>query len=139
MPMCCSFCRDQKSGFVFPRRETMRVAVAFSLLVLACGGSSSPQGPVQLQITAAGIAPNAITIPTGAQVRFVNKDTVSHRITSSNCPELSTQALATDETFTSAPLTGPKTCNYNDTVNPGTSFAGTVTILQPGVDGGSGY
>src|SRR6266436_6311847 len=101
MPMCCSFCRDQKSGFVFPRRETMRVAVAFSLLVLACGGSSSPQGPVQLQITAAGIAPNAITIPTGAQVRFVNKDTASHRITSSSCPELSSPApLTTDQSFT---------------------------------------
>jgi hypothetical protein len=24
-------------------------------------------------------------------------------------------------------------------VNQGASFAGTVTILQPGVDGGSGY
>jgi|SRR5712671_4065175 len=117
----------------------MRVAVAFSLLVLACGGSSSPQGPVQLQITAAGINPRTITIPSGVQVSFVNKDTASHQITSS-CPELSTpMALATDQSFTSAPLTGPKTCNFNDTVNPGTTFAGTVTVLQPGVDGGSGY
>jgi plastocyanin len=117
----------------------MRVAVAFSLLVLACGGSSSPQGPVQLQITAAGINPRTITIPSGVQVSFVNKDTASHQITSSNCAELSSQALATGESFTSAPLTGPKMCNFNDTVNQGASFAGTVTILQPGVDGGSGY
>jgi len=115
----------------------MRVAVAFSLLVLACGGSSSPQGPVQLQITAAGIAPNTITIPSGVQVSFVNKDTASHQITSS-CPELSSPALATDQSFT-VTLTGPKTCNFNDTVNQGASFAGTVTVLQPGVDGGSGY
>ncbi|HEY4884221.1 MAG TPA: hypothetical protein VII08_11370 [Myxococcales bacterium] len=117
----------------------MRVAVAFSLLVLACGGSSSPpQGPVQLQITAAGINPRTITIPSGAQVSFVNKDTASHQITSS-CPELSTpMALATDGSFT-ATLTGPQTCNFNDTVNPGAAFAGTVTVLQPGVDGGSGY
>jgi len=116
----------------------MRVAVTFSLLVLACGGSSSPQGPVQLQITAAGITPSPITIPSGAQVSFVNKDTASHQITSS-CSELSTPtALATDQSFT-ATLIGPKTCNFNDTVNQGATFAGTVTVLQPGVDGGSGY
>ncbi len=117
----------------------MRVAVAFSLVILACGGSSSPQGPVQLQITAAGINPRTITIPSGVQVSFVNKDTASHQITSNDCAELSSQALATDQSFTSAPLTGPKTCNFNDTVNQGASFAGTITVLQPGVDGGSGY
>jgi len=118
----------------------MRVAVAFSLLLLACGGSSSPQGPVQLQITAAGIAPTPITIPSGAQVSFVNKDTASHQITSSSCPELGSPVLATNGTFT-ATLTGqpsgPKTCNYNDSVNA--ALAGTITVLQPGVDGGSGY
>ena len=116
----------------------MRVAVALSLLILACGGSSSPQGPVQLQITAAGISPKDITIPSGAQVSFVNKDTASHQIASS-CQELSTPApLATNGTFT-ATLTGPKTCNFNDSMNSGATFAGTVTILAPGVDGGSGY
>ena|SRR6266478_1075352 len=115
----------------------MRVAVAFSLLILSCGGSSSPQGPVQLQITAAGINPNTITIPSGAQVSFVNKDTASHQINSS-CPELSSPVLATNGSFT-ATLTGPKTCNFNDSVNSGMAFAGTVTVLQPGVDGGSGY
>ena len=115
----------------------MRVAVAFSLLILACGGSSSPQGPVQLQITAAGITPSPITIPSGAQVSFVNKDTASHQITSSSCPELSSPApLITNQSFT-VTLTGPKTCNYS--VNSGATFAGTVTILAPGVDGGSGY
>ena len=115
----------------------MRVAVAFSLLIVACGGSSSPQGPVQLQITAAGITPNPITIPSGAQVSFVNKDTASHQIASSSCPELSSPApLTTDQSFT-VTLTGPKTCNYNDSMNA--ALAGTITVLQPGVDGGSGY
>jgi plastocyanin len=116
----------------------MRVAVAFSLLVLACGGSSSPQGPVQLQITAAGINPRTITIPSGVQVSFVNKDAASHQITSSDCAELSSPMLTMDQSFT-VTLTGPKTCNFNDSVNQGATFAGTVTVLQPGVDGGSGY
>jgi hypothetical protein len=46
--------------------------------------------------------------------------------------------LTMDQSFT-VTLTGPKTCNFNDSVNQGATFAGTVTVLQPGVDGGSGY
>jgi plastocyanin len=119
----------------------MRRAAAFALLAsLGCGksGGSGPSG-AQLQITAGGVSPNTISIPSGGQVTFTNKDSGPHQITSSACAELNSPNLSTGQSFT-ATLTGPKTCPFSDALNPAaTVFDGTITVEAPGVDAGSGY
>jgi len=120
----------------------MRLAVALALTgAVACGGNSSPPPPpsgAALTITAAGVSPNAITVPSGGKVTFTNNDTAPHQIASADCGELASPSLATGQAF-SATLLGPKTCTYDDGLNPSAAaFDGTITV-ETADAGGSGY
>ena len=117
----------------------MRLALLFVPLALsACGGTSSGAA-AQLQLTSAGASPNAITVPNGGQVRFINQDTVNHQIASPDCAELSSPQLSPKGDFLATLTGGPKTCTFKDGLNPTvTSFDGTVTVRAPGTGGGGG-
>ena len=120
----------------------MRTGIVLAALAFgACGGSSSSQSAAQIQLTAAGASPSAITLPSGGQVHFVNQDSAAHQIASTTCSEMSSPQLGNGQDFLTSPLTGPKTCSFNDGLNPSNAnFSGTVTVNAPGTGGGgSGY
>ena len=116
----------------------MRTAILLIAITafVACGGSGgggTPSGPFDVNLTAAGVSPNSFTALSEASLRFTNHDTVSHQITSSNCGELSTPAIAAGANATAKLGPGPKSCNFSDGLNPAAvAFQGSVTVLAPG-------
>src|SRR5882672_10074556 len=82
-----------------PKGTTMRAAILliapFAFFV-ACGGSGggTPAGPLDVNLTATGAVPRSFSALSQASLRFVNQDAVDHRISSSNCTELTTPTLA---------------------------------------------
>jgi hypothetical protein len=104
------------------------------VFLVACGGSGggTPTGPLDVNLTPTGAAPRSFTALSQAQLRFVNQDTVDHRISSSNCTELTTPTLAAGMNATATLGAGPKSCDYSDSAHPSdTRFQGTVTVLPP--------
>ena len=109
------------------------------LCLLGCGGSG-PSGPVQIELTSAGLNPASIRAPSAGQVHFVNHDAADHQIASTACPELASPKLAHNGEFTATLGVGPKPCSFSDSLNPSaTAFQGTVTVGAPGGTSGSGY
>ena len=105
-------------------------------IALACGGSSAPGGPLQIELTAAGLNPSSTSAVSGGQVNFVNHDTAAHQIASTSCSELASGQLAAGASFLTAVGTGPKSCTFNDGLNPtALQFQGTINVAAPG----SGY
>ncbi len=102
------------------------------LVAVGCGGSGGgAPASADFQITAAGVTPVTVTIASSGHVSFVNKDAAAHQITSS-CGALQSPSLATNATFTSAPIAGPATCTFSDALNPANSaFNGTVNVSAP--------
>ena|SRR5438132_1657773 len=113
------------------------------LALAACGGDSgSNVTAATINLTASGAASpantSAITVPSGGRVHFFNKDTTNHQV-SSNCTELSSPQLAPGNDFLSPALAGPKSCTFNDALNPSNNaFSGSVTVSAPGTGGGGG-
>ena len=124
----------------------MKAAIVLiaSLALAACGGSSSSsQAPAEVDLTASGATAGGgtvnISIPSGGQINFVNKDTASHQIASSDCSELNSSQLAQNQTFLATMVGGPKSCTFHDALNPAASpFTGNIAVTAPGTDGG-GY
>lgn len=115
----------------------MRLALALVVLA-ACGGSSSSGKPATIQVTlgASGVSPASVNAGSGGQVHFVNNDTAAHQIASTNCTELASSSLAAGGAFTATLGTGPKTCNYNDGLNPAAAaFAGAINVAAPSAPG----
>jgi hypothetical protein len=87
-----------------------------------------------VSITAAGASVHAVGAAGGECLVFVNDDTANHQPAtygSPACPELDAPAaLLPGGTFTTAPLSGPKTCSWEDSLNPPSSGGG---------GGGGGY
>lgn len=101
----------------------------------ACGGSGggTPSGPFEVNITSAGVSPSTFTALSQASLHFTNRDTVSHNITSPNCGELTTGAMAAGADATVTLGAGPKSCDFSDSLHPtAAAFKGTVTVLAPG-------
>lgn len=123
----------------------MRTVLAFMAAgLLACGGGSSSNPPgaptgVEVDFTAAGVTPASVNVASGGQVQFVNKDTASHQVSSTACPELNTAAMAAGQS-TTVGISGTKQCPFVDSLNPSAvNFRGTVNVAPAGSDAGPGY
>ncbi len=119
----------------------MRIAILLvPLALMACGGSNYT--PVTITLRPAGADPTSISVMGGAQLQFANADSIDHRIASSDCPELSSPTLAAGASFTATMGTGPKTCTFDDALQPSAApFQGTVTVQSTpgGSDAGYGH
>ncbi len=115
----------------------MRIAILFvPLALMACGSSSAPSA---ITLRPAGADPNSISVTGGTQLQFTNADSVDHRVDSSDCPELSSPTLPAGGSFTATMGAGPKTCTFDDALQPSaTSFQGTVMVQPPAVGSGGG-
>jgi len=124
----------------------MRLAyLLVPLALVACGGSGGGgnQAPAEIDLTATGATAGGtsvnISMPSGGQVHFVNKDTKPHQISSSNCTELNTAQLAPNVDSGLITVTTQATCTFSDSLNPSNAtYNGTITVLPPGTPGG-GY
>jgi len=109
------------------------IPLAFFVACGGSGGSGTPTGPFQVTLTSAGASPKSFTALSQAEVQFTNNDSVNHRISSSDCPEMSTPLLTPGMNATVMLGAGPKSCTFNDSLNPSnTAFQGSVNILAPG-------
>ncbi|HZX95245.1 MAG TPA: hypothetical protein VFE90_12055 [Myxococcales bacterium] len=117
-----------------------------TLALVACGGGSGGGSQVadinltsQGAVTASGNSPINITIPSGGQVHFFNKDTAPHKITSPECTELNSPQLAPNQDFLTSIGGGPRACTFKDSLNPSApGFNGNITVGDTGTPGG-GY
>lgn len=127
----------------------MRLAcLLVPLALVACGGSGGGGGnvaPAEIDLTATGATAGGnptvnITIPSGGQVHFVNKDTKPHQITSADCLELNTAQLAPSADSGLITLNGgPKACTFKDNLNPtNAAYSGNINVSTAGSPGG-GY
>jgi plastocyanin len=114
------------------KEENMRNAILlFPLALVACGGSSST--PAAITLRPAGADPASITVMGGTQLQFANADSIDHRIASSDCSELGSPDLPAGASFTATMGAGPKTCSFNDALQPSAaSFQGTVIVQSAG-------
>ena len=113
------------------------IAILLVPLALAACGSSS--APAAITLRPAGTDPSSISVLGGTLLQFANADTIDHRISSSDCPELSSPTLAAGASFTATVGAGPKTCAFDDALQPSAaSFQGTVTV-QPSGGSDAGY
>ncbi len=116
----------------------MRLVIALAAAVLAACGGSSKSSPAAVQVTleAAGVVPASVNAGSGSQVHFINNDTAAHQIASTSCAELASPSLAGGKDFTATLGTGPKTCTFNDGLNPSsTAFGGTINVAAPNAPG----
>lgn len=127
--------------------KTASLLVAAGALGLAaCGGSSSTAAPLNpflgtltvtsalpagtstcqathaVTFTSTGVSEHTVSAAGGDCLTFTNGDTASHQpasVGSPACAELdAAAALAQGQSFTTAPLGGPKTCHWEDALNP---------------------
>lgn len=125
-------------------RSALLVAIPFALF--ACGsdsGGGSQEADINLTangaVTASGITPINITVPSGGQIHFFNKDTAAHQISSSSCGELNSPRLAAGQDFLTTVTGGPKSCSFEDSLNPtSAAFSGNISVAAAGTPGG-GY
>ena len=113
----------------------MRTAwLAVLLLTAACGGGT---GGTLVTIGRSGFSPSALSLAGGASVQFMNADAADHQIESTGCAELASPRLTSGDSFTATLGTGPKTCSFDDKLNPSmAAFQGTITVTT--VSGGGG-
>ena len=139
--------------------KTASILAAAGLLALAgCGGSDPASGPLTnaftgtlsiagplptgtttcqathtVTFTSAGANLHTVSAAGGDCLTFTNSDTASHRpasIGTPACAELDASLpLAQGQSFTTTPLGGPKTCHWQDLLNPPSAGGG----------GGGGY
>ncbi len=102
----------------------------------APGGATTCATTHTVRFTASGVAPTSVTAAGGDCVAFENQDTAPHQPASNphpthtQCPELNAPGpLTQGMTFTTAVLSGPKTCGWHDHLNPPAT----------GTGGGYGY
>jgi hypothetical protein len=88
-------------------------------------GTTTCQAVQTVTFTAAGASVHSVNAAGGTCVTFTNSDVASHQPASlgaSVCPELdATGPLVTGASFTTSPLSGPKTCQWEDLLNPPTA------------------
>ena len=106
------------------------VRKAFLMIpLLACGGPAMNSAPAVVSLQAQGASPSSISVAGGTELQFRNSDAIAHRIDSSDCPELSSPELAAGASFTATVGAGPKTCRFDDALQPSAaSFQGTVDV-----------
>jgi plastocyanin len=124
--------------------------VTASILLTACGSSSSPiaptpsdptspappAGPPTVTISATGFSPLEITVPVAARVTFVNTDRIGHDIVggldhlSRDCPEVEVAGfLVPGESRETATFDQAKTCRFDDHANVGNpAYQGRIVV-----------
>ena len=117
-------------------------AVAAGVLILSCGGKSTPTEPVNpvvtntITITASGVSPKDVQIAPGTRVLFMNSDSRSHNMSSdphpehTDCPEINQVGLlAPGQSRETGNLNSVRTCKFHDHDLPNsTSLAGAIVI-----------
>jgi plastocyanin len=101
---------------------TLSITSALPAGITTCQGT-----PHAVSFTAAGSLPHTVSAAGGECVTFTNNDTVPHQPATYgavSCPELNGPSLATGQSFTTAPLGGPKSCIWEDSLNPPGSAGG---------------
>jgi plastocyanin len=134
-----------------PPVTRFRTGLGFSvmaLMVVSCGGDSSPTQPtnpppggggnqtVTITITASGADRRSVQVQPGMRVVFVNNDSRPHEMNSDphpsheDCPELNQVGfLNPGQQRESGNLVFARTCGFHDHANPGTqSLTGSITI-----------
>jgi plastocyanin len=112
----------------------------------ACGGDDSPTSPsgggntgtigATITITAAGVAPNSVTVAPGSRVTFVNNDSRPHEPASDphpthgSCPPIDqVGAIPAGQSRTTGNLNTAGTCSYHDHQNDtNASLRGTIRV-----------
>ncbi len=129
-------------------RRSYGALIAAAAVIAACGGgSSSKQGNGSCQpgmtatvnITAGGVAPQAVCVLPNGTVTFNNGDTAAHDIESTGaCTQLNLGSIAAGQSATAMfPTTA--TCTYQDAAHAGNAaFQGTVAV-STGTTTGPGY
>ena len=99
-------------------------------------GTTNCLATAEVVITAAGVAPHAVTVAGGGCVVFLNNDSAAHKIASNSvggCTELAfPSSISAGGNVITVPLAGPRNCNWEDSFNPPPVGGG-------GGGGGGGY
>jgi hypothetical protein len=114
--------------------RTAILLIVTTVFVAACGGSGggTPSGPLDVNLTATGAAPNNFTALSQATLRFVNQDSVAHQIASTSCSGLATPSIAPGTNASATLPAGPTTCDFKDSLRPtAAAFQGNITVLPP--------
>jgi hypothetical protein len=93
-------------------------------------GTTTCQATTLVTFSNMGADIHIVSLAGGGCLEFLNTDTAPHRPASFGatvCPELNGPSLATSARYTTPPLNGPVTCQWQDALTP----------LPPG--GGNGY
>jgi plastocyanin len=119
--------------------KNMRMAILLApLALMACGSSSSAAAAITLR--PAGADPTSVTVTGGAQVQFANADSIDHRLASGDCPELTSSTISAGASFTATMGNGPKTCTFDDALQPSAAaFQGTVIVQSSMGANDAGY
>lgn len=125
-----------KHGFQLPLAAAASVAV-----VAACSGGTSPTGPANttvttVTITAAGVSPKEVRVGAGAQVRFMNNDTVNRQINSNpfpahdDCPPINEVGLLTPgQSRMTGALSLQGACGFHEHLTEGApEFLGMILV-----------
>jgi plastocyanin len=137
-------------GSMTTRISVRSLAVTLAVLAAGCTGSSGSTAPVTapaapptgvqgttITIAAGGVAtPKNLLVKVGAQVTFVNNDTMNHLMFSdphpehTDCPELNQVGfLAPGQSLQSGNLNIVRTCGFHDHNLPAVaSLQGSITI-----------
>lgn len=100
-----------------------------TLTISSASSTNSCVSVAPVIFTAGGVDRHTVTVAGGDCLSFTNSDTAAHQpasIGAPACAELNGPVLTHLGTFTTAPLSGPKTCHWQDALNP------------PGAGGGGG-
>jgi plastocyanin len=122
----------------------MRVLLlALSVIATSCGGGGTsptptPSNPFTITITAAGVAPQELTVPAGSRVLFVNSDSRPHDMASDPHPEHDTEGcrgindvgfLNPAQRKETGNLVTVRTCGFHDHDNPdNASLKGRIIV-----------
>jgi len=123
-------------------------AAATVSITVGCGSSSGGTGPSStvscsalpdartILIVNNAVCPQALTVPRGSQVTFINNDNRAHEMNSdphpehTNCPEINQVGhLEPGQTRQSGNLTVARSCGFHDHINDqNRALQGTITI-----------
>jgi plastocyanin len=123
-------------------------AAATVSITVGCGNSSGGTAPSSTVTCAAlpdartilivnnAVCPQALTVPRGSQVTFINNDNRAHEMNSdphpehTNCPELNQVGhLEPGQSRQSGNLTVVRSCGFHDHINDqNRALQGTITI-----------
>lgn len=92
--------------------------------VAASAMATPPAGGSEIEISNFSFAPSTVTVPTGTQVTWTNKDEIGHNVVSTD-KSIKSKVLDTNEKFTFT-FTKPGTYSYVCTLHP--QMKGTVVV-----------